>query len=287
VAEELAGIGGRLVIVDNQSGDSSVESLSGFIATHPRRGLMTLVRSPDNRGFAAGNNQGFNAVRADYYLLLNSDAEAEPGALASLIAAARANPKAGIVTPRLVDGAGRTQCSRFRRHSPLSEFVDGAQTGPITRLFRRGEVAIGADDWSTPPDWVSFAAVMISAPAIAAAGSMDEGYFLYFEDCDYCLAIRRAAFEIAAAPAAVFRHDAGGSTNIRERTEKGVRLPAYYYRARSRYFRRHYGPLGPMLANLCWYAGRTIALARAVIGRPAPKVPSARARDIWIGWRTS
>lgn len=285
VLVELARIGGHLVIVDNQSGDGSAETIEEFIAGGHSAGRMTLIRSPENRGFAAGNNLGLKAVAADYYLLLNSDATAAPGALGALLAAGRANPAAGLITPRLIDGAGVTQSSRFRRHSPLSEFVGGAHTGLVTRLFRRGEVWIGPDDWSTPPDWVSFAAVAISAEAIAAAGPMDEDYFLYFEDCDYCIKIVRAGFEIAFAPEAVFRHDGGGSTKFREQIERRTRLPGYYYRARNRYFREFYGPLGPVAANLAWYFGRALALTRGLLGRSAPRESLGRASDIWIGWR--
>jgi hypothetical protein len=282
VLGELKALGGRCAIVDNNSQDGSTEILAPFACANAE--LVDFIPSLRNGGFAAGNNLGIGALRADYYLLLNSDAEAEPGALATMLEAAAAAPDAGIVTPSITDQGGRIQTSRFRRHSLLSEFVDGAQSGPITRLLPRGEVPIAPANWATPPDWVSFAAVLISRRAVEAAGPMDEGYFLYFEDCDYCLRIRRAGLTIALAPQARFRHSQGASTNFAEKCARLERLPSYYWRSRSRYFRKRYGPLGPMLANLAWHSGRAIAHARGFAGRQTPAVAVARARDMWIGW---
>ena len=282
--DELAGIGGVLVFVDNHSEDGSADSLSRFRDESPHRERIRLVPSERNDGFAAGTNCGVKTIAADTYILLNSDAAAEPGAIGEMLAVARANSRAGLVTPMLINGAGAIQSSRFRRHTPLSEFLDGARTGPLTRLFARAEVAIPPEDWETTPDWVSFAAVLIKAEAIAAVGPMDEGYFLYFEDCDYCRRIKRAGFEIAFAPLARFRHDEGGSTGLKETASAGARLPAYYYRARNRYFRRHFGPAGPIAANLAWSLGRAIARLRGLLGRPAAPASRGRFGDQWIGW---
>ena len=232
----------RVAVVDNASKDSSVSLLSGFIE---RQGgdRLSLISSPDNGGFSAGNNLGARALQAHYYLFLNSDAEAAPGALEKLADAAATN--AGIICPRIIGANRADEVSLFRNHSPLSEFVDGAQTGPVTNLFKRAEVPIFPDDPAPQPDWVSFAAVMISAEAMQAVGPMDEGFFLYYEDCDYCRRITAAGFGIALANDAVFYHEAGGSTRLREKSgRRGERLPAYYYASRARYFRKYYGPAG-------------------------------------------
>lgn len=274
-----------VVIVDNASTDGSFERLSKFCVAHSEASRLKVIAAAQNGGFSAGNNLGANSISASNIVFLNSDAIALPGALNALSVAAVRRPNAGIFTPRIISSSGEDEVSRFRNHSLLGEFLDGAQTGPITKLFRRAETPIFPADRKSRPDWVSFAAVMIRRQALDSAGPMDEGFFLYFEDCDYCRRITANNYDTAFAPDAVFQHDQGGSTKLTEKTSKGARLPAYYYQSRSRYYRKYYGPLGPALANIAWFAGRSIAKMRGIYGRPAPMVCEKRGRDIWIGWR--
>ena len=285
VLAQLVDADSDLVIVDNASEDGSLEKLQAFAETSPHKEHVEIVASSVNGGFSAGNNLGFEARLASWFLLMNSDAIAAPGAIAAMLEVAHTDPKCGLVTPSLVDRKGAAQTSRFRRHSPVSELIDGAQTGPVTKLLSDGDVAIDPADWETPPDWVSFAAVLIRGEALDEVGAMDEGFFLYYEDCDFCRRVTKAGYTIAMAPDAVFEHEPGGTTGVQDRIEGGARLPAYYYASRSRYYRKYYGPLGPFAANVFWYSGRVIARLRALLGRPAPTIPQARGRDIWINWR--
>ena len=285
LAQMLAEADAGIVIVDNASMDGSYERLMAFCSAHPQASRIKVVASLQNCGFSAGNNIGVRSISAPLMVFLNSDAIALPGALAALAASARNHPKAGLYTPRITSSAGEDEVSRFRNLSPLSEFLDGAQTGPVTRLFHFAETPIFPGDLKSLPDWVSFAAVMIRREALDRVGPMDEAFFLYFEDCDYCRRVTAAGYDIAIALDAEFQHDPGGSTKLRETASSGARLPAYYYRSRSRYFRKYYGTFGPALANVAWAAGRAIARIRGVLGRPAPKVCDRRGRDNWIGWR--
>ncbi|MEZ5893841.1 MAG: glycosyltransferase family 2 protein [Parvularculaceae bacterium] len=281
----LAPAGACVVVVDNASGDGSYERLAAWTPPAEAEGRVLILKAERNGGFSYGNNLGAAAIASDYVFFLNSDATPRPGALTALLAAAEENPDAGLITPTIVGSDGIAQVSRFRRHSLISEFVDGAQTGPITRLFPQGEVPIFPDDETSAPDWVSFAAVLLRRDAMEKAGPMDEGFFLYYEDCDYCRRITDAGYAVARAPGAVIEHDAGGSTKLREKSERGARLPAYYYRSRARYFRKYYGAFGPVLANVAWAAGRAVALMRGLVGRPAPRLNEGRLADMWIGWR--
>ncbi|MEM9617590.1 MAG: glycosyltransferase family 2 protein [Pseudomonadota bacterium] len=285
LAPMLADTNARAVIVDNASQDGSFERLSAYCAQSAANDRLSVVAAGANGGFSAGNNMGFRALQSEYVLLLNSDAVPRPGALNEIMKAADEAPKAGVVTPSLITSHGEEQVSRFRNHSPLSEFVDGAQSGPVTKMFPKGETPIYSDDWKTTPDWVSFAAVLLRRNAIEEVGPMDEGFFLYYEDCDYCRRIRAKGFDIGFAPNAVFVHDPGGTTKLRDSETALARLPSYYYASRSRYFRKYYGPAGPLLANVAWLTGRAIAKLRGTFGRAAPAVCAARARDLWIGWR--
>lgn len=285
LAPMLAAADARAVIVDNGSDDGSCARLQAYCEARPEAVLLEVIDAGVNGGFSAGNNVGFKTLQSEWVLLLNSDAVPQPGALDELLKAAKAAPAAGIVTPRLVTSEGEEQVSRFRKHSILSEFVDGAQTGPVTRLFPGAEVPIYPQAWGTPPHWVSFAAVLIRREAIEKAGPMDDGFFLYYEDCDYCRRITAQGYEIASAPSAAFMHDPGGTTKLSVRETALERLPAYYYASRSRYFRKYYGPAGPFFANCAWLMGRAVAKMRGLFGRAAPAVCAGRARDLWIGWR--
>lgn len=276
----------QIVIIDNASPDDSFARLTAYCSESAARDRLKVIASPVNGGFAAGNNIGVRALQSDYILLLNSDAVPKHGAIEALLKAADTQSAAGIITPCLVTSDGDEQVSRFRNHSPLSEFVDGAQSGPVTRILSSAEMPIYTDDWETPPDWVSFAAVLLHSIVIDKVGPMDEGFFLYYEDCDYCRRIKNAGFSTGFARDAVFVHDPGGSTQLRANEKALARLPAYFYASRSRYFRKYYGLFGPVLANLAWLAGRTIAQLRGLFGRSAPAVCASRSRDIWIGWRS-
>lgn len=282
---QMAEVDAAVVVVDNASGDGSFERIARFCAGSPAATRMRVVAAPSNGGFSSGNNIGVEAISSELVLFLNSDASVGAGALEALVKAARESPEAAIFTPQIVSGAGERLVSRFRKHTLISEFVDGAQTGPLTRLFPKAETPIFPDDEGAEPDWVSFSAVMIRRAILDKAGPMDENFFLYYEDCEYCLRLKKLGAQIKYVRDAVFVHDAGGSTKLREKEGAGERLPEYYYRSRSRYYKLLYGPIGPLAANLAWLCGRAIAHIRGLIGRPAPQVAEGRARDIWIGWR--
>jgi hypothetical protein len=284
VLADRGGIDLRVAVVDNRSGDGSAEAIADWIAARDPPVPVELLRSATNSGFSGGHNRGIAAGAAEFYLLLNSDAELRPGCLAALLAAARAAPGAGLVAPRLEHADGQVQTSSFRDLSPASEVIRGAGSGPVTRLLSRFEVALGPDPGAAPIGWVSFAAALIRAEALAAAGPMDEGYFLYFEDADYCRRLRAAGWDIARAPRARVVHHRGGSAPVKALAAARRRLPAYYYAARTRYFRLAHGRLGPLAANLGWHLGRLIAQGRRLFGKPVPPAVEAEWRDIWTNF---
>ncbi len=283
---ELDALDARVAVVDNFSNDGSADDIERWLAGHePWKRRAALIRSDTNSGFSGGNNQGVAALDAPFYLLLNSDALVRPGALATLLAAAARGKDAGIIAPRLEDPDGTAQISCFRFHSPLSEFLGAAQTGPLDALFRFAVVPTAVADKMVECQWVSFACVLIRREAIDAAGPMDEGYFMYFEDADYCARVRRAGFRVVYEPGARVIHLRGGSAPVKALMKAKKRPPAYYYAARTRYFRKWYGLLGPAAANLMWIAGRGLAHFRALAGKPAPLICDRQGADHWINWR--
>ena len=274
-----------VVVVDNCSGDDSAEIIQNTISAE-NWSWAQLIVSPANNGFSAGNNLGIQSVSAESYFLVNSDTLARPGVLNTLHQALEDNPAAGLISPRLEWPDGRGQISCFRHISPISEFLEAAKTGPISKLLKKHEVAIELQSQPLKPEWTSFASVIVRRAVIDKVGYMDEGYFMYFEDVDYCRRARVAGWEILHVPDARMVHLRGGTSEVKAAAKALARRPVYFYKARSRYFARFYGgPKGLWLTNLFWSFGRIISLIRERVGGKAPHTCAHEAQDIWTNWR--
>ncbi len=284
----------RVIVVDNKSGDGSAEAISGFLSSADAGGAeadgwkrrVSLVRSRTNGGFSAGNNLGLSFLDAEYYVLLNSDTIVRRGALAALVASAEENPSAGIIGAGIEDEDGAPLHNAFNAISPVSEFLAAAGLDVLYRLAPTGRVARPIPKETTDADWVSFACVLIRRDTLRAVGPLDEGYFMYFEDTDYCHAARRAGWKIVYDPTPRVVHLHGQSSPVQSALTEKQRPPAYYYASRTRYFRKRFGPLGPTLANVAWHAGRCLTALRRLIGREPPPACHNQGRDIWLNWRT-
>ena len=287
VASVLADIGdldAQVVVVDNASCDGSADQIADWITAQPAGARVTLVRSERNTGFSGGHNLGIAAVKADHYLILNSDALLRPGFLLHILAAADANPQAGLVSPQLETDDGDIQVSCFRFHSPFSELIRGAASGPVTKALQRHVVPLLPPADPAAVEWASFACILLRGTMVEQIGPMDEGYFLYFEDTAYCLHARRAGWRIVQEPRAVAVHYQGGSGPVEALTAARKRLPAYYYSARTRFFYQAHGHTGLLLANLMWLSGRGLAHLRRFAGKPVPKAMDAEVQDLWTNF---
>lgn len=271
----------RVVVVDNASGDGSAEMIADWIAAQPPGTPVTLVRSATNSGFSGGHNQGIAAVPAEHYLVLNSDAVLRPGFLRAILAAADAEPAAGLVAPRIETEGGEAQISCFRFHGPASELIRGAASDPVSRFLAWRDVPLAHPVQADEIEWASFACILLRGEMVRQIGPMDEGYFLYFEDAEYCLRARRAGWRIAFAPEAVAVHFRGGSGPVKSLSKERRRLPAYYYASRTRFLYQAHGWAGLLAANLAWGLGRLIARVRPLFGRPVPAAVACEGRDIW------
>jgi GT2 family glycosyltransferase len=281
VLADIGDLAAQVIVVDNDSRDGSAEEIAAWIAAQPAGTPVCLVRSATNSGFSGGHNQGIAAVPAEYCLVLNSDAVLRPGFLKTILAAADAHPQAGLIAPQIETDDGAVQVSCFRFHSPFSELIRGAGSGPVTRLLARHVVALPPPVDPSQIEWASFACILLRGEMVRRIGPMDEGYFLYFEDAEYCLRARRAGWGIVQEPRAVAVHFRGGSGPVKALEKARRRLPAYFYASRTRFFRQAHGPLGPALANLAWGLGRGIAQLRRLTGRSVPPAAEFEARDLW------
>ncbi len=193
----------EVVVVDNASRDGALA------AVRERRPGVRWLLNHENVGYARGVNQGLAAAPAEYHLVLNPDIVVTPGAIDALLAFAQARPRAGIVGPQLLneDGSIQDSCRRFYtlRTLLLRRTVLGrvwprsrAVAAHLMRDFdHRSERAV---------DWVLGGCLLVRRRALERVGPLDERFFLYFEDVDWCFRMWRAGWEVLYFPDARFTH---------------------------------------------------------------------------------
>jgi hypothetical protein len=206
VEERKAEVPLAAVVVDNASPDDSADAIA---REHPE---ITLIRSPVNRGFAAGANLGARAARGEWLLFLNSDARLTEGALARLLSEARARTRPGALGPR-IEGPSGVERSIGRYYGPWRDFVRAFH---LYRLFPRqplfDELHIRRLPSETAPvDWVTGACLFVSREAFEEVGGFDEDYFMYVEDMDLCWRLARRGRVNLYVPGATVHHERGKS----------------------------------------------------------------------------
>ncbi len=209
----------EIIVVDNASADGS------DAAARARAGVRVIVQ-PENTGFARANNAGIRASRGDTLLLLNSDTIADGAAIDRLRAALDAHPDVAVVGPRIVDGAGRAELSFGRMITPLAELRQKrlARSADVEALTRREQ----------RPDWVTGACLMVRRADAEAVGLLDERFFMYTEDVDFCASIRRRGRRILFTPDAQIVHLRGRSAVAARAATR-----ADYERSRIAFYEKH------------------------------------------------
>ncbi len=288
-AERTGSSADRVVVVDNASGDGSVDRLREAIAARGWSGWASLVASDRNGGFAAGNNLAIReelrrtaGERARYVLLLNPDTVIRPGAVSELASFMDAHPEAGVAGSRVENADGRPQGSARRFPSALGELESTARLGLLSRLLRRHAIPIPEGDHPMRCEWVSGAAMMIRSEVFDAIGLMDEEFFLYYEETDFCRRAVRAGWQVWFVPGSRVLHHEGSATGIRERNR---RRPRYWFESRRRYFVKALGARGWFLADCCWALGRLLWAVRRCAGasRSRDEDPRRLATDLLGG----
>jgi GT2 family glycosyltransferase len=282
---ELDDLNARVVVVDNRSADDSSEIIQAWLIQHDMNSKVLFVQSECNAGFASGNNIGIKSLNAHHYLLLNSDTLIRPGAIHAILDTAARFPEAGMVSPRLEwpDGTGQESCFRFP--SPFSELSDASKTGLIDRLLGKYIVALPVQTQIARPQWTSFACVLIKDEVFRQIGLLDEGYFMYFEDIEFCHRARMAGWTIVHNPEARVVHLRGGSSPVKKQTTLRKRVPRYFYESRTRYYYQTYGCLGLTAANLLWWLGRPVSgIQQIILGRADKAAIEGQWLDIWTNW---
>ncbi len=233
---ETKGVSFEVYVVDNASGDGSVEMV---LREFPDANVIANNR---NMGFAAANNAAIMQAQGDFILLLNPDTELKDDAVAAMVGCMRRHPQAGILGPRLAGADGKLQPSvrRFptlasqklimlKLHHVLRRF------GPLRRYF--------ADDFDygkeAAVDQVMGAAFMVRKSLVREIGGLDERFFIWFEDVDYCKRAKDAGFQVWYAPVATVVHHGGESFG----QAFGPTKQRYFNDSLRKYFAKHHGPL--------------------------------------------
>ena len=285
--DDLPGV--QVAVCENGTGEESAKKIADAIHAHEWNDWCWLKVINPNRGFSGGNNAILSDALAwdqppEMFLLLNADTIVRQGALRTMLTVADSHQDAGIISPRLEWPDGTPQISCFRYINPVSEFLEAAKTGPITKYLKRFEVPIDVKDMPTEPQWTSFACVLIRCEVFQKIGLLDPGYFLYFDDPDFCRRARKAGWSVLNWPDARVVHLRGKSNPVKERTANMQRRPSYFYASRARYLAKFYTPVGLWCTNLLWSIGRMISFIREKVGKKAEHVCESEVKDIWTNW---
>lgn len=226
----------EIIVVDNASSDDSAAAAEACEG-------VRVIRRPTNGGFSVANNDGLRASTGDLVLLLNSDTVAPPGAIDQMVERIRRSPDVAVLGPRLVDAAGRAELSFGAMLTPLTEWkqrrlVRGvAQNDPdivqqVESMTRREQ----------RPDWVSGACLLVWRSDAVAVGGLDERYFMYTEDADFCASIRARGRGVLFSPDAEIIHLRGRSAATASAATR-----AAYERSHLAFYRKHQPLWVPLL----------------------------------------
>ena len=228
----------RLLVRDNGSSDGTVDSIAREVPE------ADVEAGADNLGFAAGVNRLLERSTAPWVLLLNSDAWPAAGAIERLLAVAEAHPEAAAVVPRLERPEGRYEHSTHRFPSIRLAAISGFAHHWVGRHWGERFLLEGywAHDRARPVDWAVGAAMLLRRSALDDVGFLDERYFMYAEDLEWCWRANRLGWTVWFEPSAVFVHvgNASGEKSY------GDRRTAAYLRNTHRFFRAAHGPVAAL-----------------------------------------
>lgn len=258
----------RAVVIDNCSGDESSSIIKHGIAGGDWQFPVAFMQSERNGGFAYGNNEVLRQYLAqtterlqakfsggassDLIWLLNPDTYLKDGNIHSLLEFMRLNPKVGIVGSRVEDEDGTVRRSAFRRPSLFSEIDSALAMGPISTLLKRFQVAPEPSETALQVDWVSGASLFIRSDVLRSVGLMDERYFMYFEETDYCLAAKSKGYQVWYWPNFSVVHLVGQASGVTGASRMLKRRPKYWFESRAYFFRKNFGGAYLHCANLVW-----------------------------------
>ena len=237
----------EVVLVDNASTDGSFERVR---EAYPQ---LVCISETENLGLARAFNHGLNAASGRFLLSLDNDTRILPGALQTLIEVLRADPSIGIAGSQLLNPDNSLQRT-FRRRPSAFNAIFGRRS-LITRLWPGNPLSsrylMDEKLDETQPfdvDWLSTAALMISREALDRVGGLDEDFFVYWVDADWCARVKDGGFRIVAVPESRIIHDE--NLKAKRRSRKSARMIRDFHRGAYLYYRKNHarGFLNPMAA---------------------------------------
>ena len=234
----------EVIVVDNASGDGSPEMV---LADFPE---VRIIRSKKNLGYAGGNNLGLKAASGRYVMIMNPDILVWPGSIEALVTYMDAHQDVGLVGPKLTNPDGTTQQSCYRFHTPMIPLYRRTIAGRLPHARRAlAEFLMEDFDHASPRevDWLLGGALIARREAAAGVGPLDESFFLYFDDTDWCRRFWEKGWKVVYCPDSVMVH-------FHQRASKGgvtelFRNPVARIHVRSAvtYFRKYQGKENPRL----------------------------------------
>jgi GT2 family glycosyltransferase len=255
VYREVGSLHAQVIVVDNASTDGSPEMIE---LEFPE---VELIRSEINQGFGPANNLGIMSARGRYVVLLNSDAFLTDGSLRCSVAHMNNNPRAGLGGGRLIGHDGSWQASARMFPTVLSDLIvlSGlAARFPRSCFFGRADRTWANAMEAAEVDWVPGAYSIIRSEVLATTGLFDPRFFLYYEEVDLCMRIKRNGYSIWYWPDVVVVHLGGESSRQMRSLEvsrTGGQLILWRMRSMLLYYRKHHGPVAriAMLVEIVWY----------------------------------
>ncbi len=238
-----AGFQTEIIVIDNASSDDSVGTVE---QEFPQ---VRLVRNACNLGFTSANNQGIRLSSGRYLLLLNPDTEVRDSAISVQGQYLDSNPAVAVVGPQLMNADGSVQSSRRRFPTVITAFIESTvlqrYLGGLP-VIRRYYFEDKPDNFVQEVDWLVGACLMVRREAIEQVGSLDEDFFMYFEELDLCYRLKKARWKIVYLPEAQVVHYYGQSS------EKDLpHRHIYFNDSKCKFFRKHYGPATAIM--LRWF----------------------------------
>ena len=208
VYQNLGNMEHEIFVIDNNSSDQSPLMIKENFPD------VLLIENKENIGFAKANNQAIRKAKGEYLLLLNSDTIIPPGTLTIMVDFLDINPKVGALGPKLVDQDLNLQTSF--RHFPtlftvLSQFFGLSAMFPKSKIFGWYDMGCWDHSHTSEVDCVPGTSLLVRKKAVQEVGLLDENYFMYFEDTDWCYRFTRAGWKVVFLPNAKVIHLGGAS----------------------------------------------------------------------------
>jgi N-acetylglucosaminyl-diphospho-decaprenol L-rhamnosyltransferase len=222
------------IVVDNASSDASAQSA--------RDAGVRLIEAGGNLGFARANNLGIRASKGVNLLLLNSDTIVPAGAVDGMLGELLSDNSVAVVGPRLVDASGRAELSFGPMIGPINE---------IRQQWRAARKVTALTAARQYPDWVSGACLLVRRADAEAVGLLDERFFMYTEDVDFCASIRARGRRILFTPDVEVVHLGG-----RSRASAPTATEQAYRRSQLAFYQKHHPAWVPLLKAYLTLRGR-------------------------------